>query len=263
MHGTFGGTGPYRWWLFFEKEVILTCRLHAQARFRWHHHLDVGGVRTSQRYCSSEYIWLSLRAGAEEVWKSRWHTTQGFEKHWQGDEVFQNLFTGALSIIAENGDDDDATLAFDLELRKTTRTAKAITAAEELLSTDDYEPVESEAWTTLPVQGVNDLQHTKGSDAGPDADPDAASVDDQTSATVELTQEVLDNVPKPEKCSIAIKRWSASVKGPGADEDEDEDEDEEGWSHVSDDRLRDDEPNPTIQSGKVETRSMASRWLFN
>ncbi|EXM14956.1 hypothetical protein V3481_019348 [Fusarium oxysporum f. sp. vasinfectum] len=169
--------------------------------------------------------------------------------------------TSALSMIPENGDDDDATLASDLELRKTTRTVKTITAAEELLSTDDPEPAESEAWTTLPVQGVNDLQHTKDSDAGPDADADAAaaSVDDQASSTVELTQEVLDNVPKPEKRSIPIKRWRASVKGPLAGEDEDE----EGWSHVSDDSLGDDEPDPTIQSGKVETRSMASRWLFN
>ncbi|KAK2666730.1 hypothetical protein RAB80_017847 [Fusarium oxysporum f. sp. vasinfectum] len=132
--------------------------------------------------------------------------------------------TSALSMIPENGDDDDATLASDLELRKTTRTVKTITAAEELLSTDDPEPAESEAWTTLPVQG-----------------------------------EVLDNVPKPEKRSIPIKRWRASVKGPLAGEDEDE----EGWSHVSDDSLGDDEPDPTIQSGKVETRSMASRWLFN
>ncbi|KAJ0127799.1 hypothetical protein HZ326_29095 [Fusarium oxysporum f. sp. albedinis] len=165
--------------------------------------------------------------------------------------------TGALSIIAENGDDDDATSAFDLELRKTTRTAKTITAAEELSSTDDSEPAESEAWTTLPVQGVNDLQHTKGSDAGPDADAAAASVDDQASATVELTQEVLDNVPKPEKRSIPIQRWRDSVKGPGADEDEEE------WSHVRDDSLGDDEPDPTVQSGKAETSSMASHWFFN
>ncbi|ENH75333.1 hypothetical protein FOC1_g10000814 [Fusarium oxysporum f. sp. cubense race 1] len=133
-----------------------------------------------------------------------------------GDLVSCTDPTGALSIIAENGDDDDATSAFDLELRKATRTAKTITAAEELSSTDDSEPAESKAWTTLPVQGVNDMQHTKGSDA---------------------------------------------VKGPGAGEDEDEDE--EGWSHVSDDSLGNDEPDPTVQSGKFETRSMASRWFFN
>ncbi|KAK2122097.1 hypothetical protein NOF04DRAFT_1418333 [Fusarium oxysporum II5] len=180
-----------------------------------------------------------------------------------GDLVSCTDPTGALSIIAENGDDDDATSAFDLELRKATRTAKTITAAEELSSTDDSEPAESKAWTTLPVQGVNDMQHTKGSDAGPDADADAAaaSVDDQASATFELTQEVLDDVPKPEKRSIPIKRWRPSVKGPGAGEDEDEDE--EGWSHVSDDSLGNDEPDPTVQSGKFETRSMASRWFFN
>ncbi|KAK2469476.1 hypothetical protein H9L39_18935 [Fusarium oxysporum f. sp. albedinis] len=116
--------------------------------------------------------------------------------------------TGALSIIAEKGDEDDATLAFDLELRKTTRTVKTITAVEELSSTDDAEPTESEAWTTLPVQGVNDLQHTKGSDAGPDAEADA---------------------------------------------------DEDGWSHVSFNCLVDDEPDPTVQSDSVETKSMVSR----
>ncbi|KLP19935.1 Uncharacterized protein LW94_6552 [Fusarium fujikuroi] len=115
--------------------------------------------------------------------------------------------TGALSIIAENGDDDDATSTVDLELRKAIRTAKTIAAAEELLSTDDYEPAESEAWTTLPSQGVSDLEHTKGSNAGPDVEvvAAAASVGDPALDTRELTQEVLDNGLKPEKRGIAIK----------------------------------------------------------
>ncbi|KAF5985326.1 hypothetical protein FBULB1_2950 [Fusarium bulbicola] len=161
-----------------------------------------------------------------------------------GLACFRNLSsgtdpTGALSIIAENGDDDDdatATATVDLELRKATRTAKTIATAEELLSTDDYEPAESEPWTTLPVQGVNDLEHTKGSNASPDVEAiaAAASVDDPALDTFELTQEVLDNGLKPEKHDIAIKLWRASIKGPGADEDA------EGWSHVSDDGLGDD-----------------------
>ncbi|KAG4257598.1 hypothetical protein FPRO03_13860 [Fusarium proliferatum] len=115
--------------------------------------------------------------------------------------------TGALSIIAENGDDDDATSTVDLGLRKAIRTAKTIAAAEELLSTDDYEPAESEAWTTLPSQGVSDLEHTKGSNAGPDVEvvAAAASVGDPALDTRELTQEVLDNGLKPEKRGIAIK----------------------------------------------------------
>ncbi|SCV61210.1 uncharacterized protein FFFS_15779 [Fusarium fujikuroi] len=107
--------------------------------------------------------------------------------------------TGALSIIAENGNDDDADSTVDLKLRKATRTAKTMAAAEELLSTDDYEPAESEAWTILPVQGVNDLEHTKGSKAGPDGEAvaAAASVDDPALDTRELTQEMLDNGLKP------------------------------------------------------------------
>ncbi|KAF5704656.1 hypothetical protein FMUND_12384 [Fusarium mundagurra] len=139
---------------------------------------------------------------------------------------FRNLGSGtdptdALSIIAETGDDDDATLTVDLELRKATRTAKAIAAAEELSSIDDYEPAESEAWTTLPSQGVSDLEHTKGSNAGPDVEAvaAAASVDDPALDTRELTQEVLDNGLKPEKHDIAINRWGASIKRPGADKD--------------------------------------------
>ncbi|KAG4282265.1 hypothetical protein FPRO04_13309 [Fusarium proliferatum] len=144
--------------------------------------------------------------------------------------------TGALSIIAENGNDDDATSTVELELRKATRTAKTIAAVEELFSTDDYEPAESEAWTTLPVQGVNDLEHTKGSNAGPDVEAVAAAASgDPASDTVEFTQEVLDNGLKPEKHDIAINRWGASIKRPGADEDA------EGLSLVSGDRLRDDE----------------------
>ncbi|EXL65746.1 hypothetical protein FOPG_18047 [Fusarium oxysporum f. sp. conglutinans race 2 54008] len=68
---------------------------------------------------------------------------RGLARFW--DLVSCTEPTGALSIIAENGDDDDATSAFDLELRKTTRTAKTITAAEEPSSTDYAEPTESEA----------------------------------------------------------------------------------------------------------------------
>jgi hypothetical protein len=131
---------------------------------------------------------------------------RGLARFW--DLVSCTEPTGALSIIAENGDDDDATSAFDLELRKTTRTAKTITAAEEPSSTDYAEPTESEAWKTLPVQGMNDSQHTKGSHSRPDADAD---------------------------------------------------EDEDGWLHVSDNCLVDDEPYPTVQLDKVETKSMLSR----
>ncbi|KAG7408660.1 hypothetical protein Forpe1208_v012333 [Fusarium oxysporum f. sp. rapae] len=131
---------------------------------------------------------------------------RGLARFW--DLVSCTEPTGALSIIAENGDDDDATSAFDLELRETTRTAKTITAAEEPSSTDYAEPTESEAWKTLPVQGMNDSQHTKGSHSRPDADAD---------------------------------------------------EDEDGWLHVSDNCLVGDEPYPTVQLDKVETKSMLSR----
>ncbi|CZR49728.1 uncharacterized protein FPRO_14795 [Fusarium proliferatum ET1] len=128
--------------------------------------------------------------------------------------------TGTLSIIAENGDDDDATSTVDLELRKATRTAKTIAAVEELL-----------------MQGVNDVEHTRDSNAGPDVEAvaAAASVDDPALSTVEFTQEVLDNGRKPEKHDIAIKLWRTSIKVPDADEDA------EGLSLVSGDRLRDDE----------------------
>ncbi|EMT73750.1 hypothetical protein FOC4_g10000809 [Fusarium odoratissimum] len=129
---------------------------------------------------------------------------RGLARFW--DLVSCTEPTGALSIIAENGDDDDATSAFDLELRKTTRTAKTITAAEEPSGTDYAEPTESEAWKTLPVQGMNDSQHTKGSHSRPDADAD-----------------------------------------------------EDGWLHVSDNCLVDDEPYPTVQLDKVETKSILSR----
>ncbi|EXL90234.1 hypothetical protein NOF04DRAFT_21583 [Fusarium oxysporum II5] len=46
-------------------------------------------------------VLLSLKAGAQEVWKSRWHNTEGFDEYWQGDEVFQNLFTGFDSIKSQ------------------------------------------------------------------------------------------------------------------------------------------------------------------
>ncbi|KAI3572095.1 hypothetical protein IWW34DRAFT_795275 [Fusarium oxysporum f. sp. albedinis] len=42
----------------------------------------------------------SLKASVEQVWVARWHNTEGFEEHWQGDEVFQDLFTGCKSLIS-------------------------------------------------------------------------------------------------------------------------------------------------------------------
>ena len=58
----------------------------------------------------------------------------------------------------------------------------------------ETEENEAEAETTLPVQGVDDPQDTKGSDAGPNAAVTTAAADGQA-GTAQLTSDALDTVP--------------------------------------------------------------------
>ncbi|KAH7025232.1 uncharacterized protein B0I36DRAFT_417372 [Microdochium trichocladiopsis] len=74
----------------------------------------------------------------------------------------------------------------------------------------------------------------------------------------ELTEDVLNQMPKVEKPANAIERWRAPIKTPGADKHVDED----GWTHVSDESYGDAETGPTVQMVQVETRSMISRLFW-
>ncbi|KIW76815.1 hypothetical protein Z517_09259 [Fonsecaea pedrosoi CBS 271.37] len=150
-----------------------------------------------------------------------------------------NVPAVAPSTVSEDGDHEPSS-AYEMDLDKTIGLGKATAAAEPT----EAEPTEAKVKTTLPVRGVDGAQRTKGSDAGPDT---AAA-----KATVRLSKGVLNNMPRMENPTKAIKRWRASSNGPGA-EDEDEDKDEEEWERLS---------NESHGDAKVETRSMFSRFFF-
>jgi hypothetical protein len=89
-----------------------------------------------------------------------------------------NVAAGAPSMKSED-DDNKPISAYNMELRETTGIVKATTAVEKPSSTHEAEPTEAKAETTLPVQGVDDSEDTKGNDAGPDAAAVTASANDQ------------------------------------------------------------------------------------
>lgn len=115
--------------------------------------------------------------------------------------------------------------------------------------------------TLVPVQGVDDSQDTKGSDAGPDASAFTVLAEDPATApqaSVELSEDVLDKMPGMEKPAKAIERWRAQFgsKEPGADEGQDDD----SWTRVSNESHGDAET--SVQTAQPDTRSMFSRFFF-
>jgi hypothetical protein len=124
--------------------------------------------------------------------------------------------TAVASVMVSDDGDSDLISALNTQLDTATRFGTSTTAADELLSIHGTEHTETKVEAVLPMRGVKDSKDTKGSNTDPDTAVASTVVAEKTAtepqATVQLSKEMLDNLPRVQNRFKAIELWRDGVR---------------------------------------------------